>query len=176
MPPSTHPPTHSSPKQVLDGYCIKYLATVVALTVYAVPIYLRDPSARGGSGELAQDYISAMRLLQNTSRRAREGGGGRHRTNSCVCVWLGGVGVGGLALSYISAMRLLRNTSTRTPCYNLFMCLLAGVSATWCWCTSASPAWRGTPPAWQSLSSRWACKAAAAAASLLGLRPWVARV
>jgi hypothetical protein len=58
--------------QVLDGFFVKYLATVVALVVYAVPLYLRQggagATAQGGAGEVAQDYIQAMRLLQNTSR------------------------------------------------------------------------------------------------------------
>ena len=55
--------------QVLDSYFVKYLATVVALGVYALPLYLREGSvAKAGAGEVAQDYIQAMRLLQNTSR------------------------------------------------------------------------------------------------------------
>ncbi|GAB4818949.1 hypothetical protein N2152v2_005995 [Parachlorella kessleri] len=56
-------------QQVLDSYFVKYLATVVALGVYALPLYLREgPAAKVGAGEVAQDYIQAMRLLQNTSR------------------------------------------------------------------------------------------------------------
>lgn len=54
--------------QVFDGYFVKYLASVVALVVYAVPIYLRDPTLRGNRDDITQDYIRAMRLLQNTSK------------------------------------------------------------------------------------------------------------
>ncbi|KAK9828245.1 hypothetical protein WJX74_005419 [Apatococcus lobatus] len=55
-------------QQVFDGYFVKYLASVVALVVYAVPIYLRDPTMRGSRDDITQDYIRAMRLLQNTSK------------------------------------------------------------------------------------------------------------
>lgn len=55
---------------MLDSYFVKYLATVVALVVYALPIYMQPAGQKAGSGELAQDYIRAMRLLQNTSRWA----------------------------------------------------------------------------------------------------------
>ncbi len=54
--------------QVFDGYFVKYLASVVALVVYAAPIYLRDPTMRGSRDDITQDYIRAMRLLQNTSK------------------------------------------------------------------------------------------------------------
>ncbi|GFR51705.1 hypothetical protein Agub_g14150 [Astrephomene gubernaculifera] len=55
-------------QQVADGYFVKYFASVTALLVYAAPIYLKDPAARGSQGELTRDYIRSMRLLQNTSR------------------------------------------------------------------------------------------------------------
>lgn len=54
--------------QVFDGYFVKYFASVVALLVYGAPIYFRDPSKRGSQDDITQDYIRAMRLLQNTSR------------------------------------------------------------------------------------------------------------
>jgi hypothetical protein len=55
--------------QVFDGYFVKYFASVVAMLVYAAPLYLRDPATRGMSrDDITQDYIRAMRLLQNTSR------------------------------------------------------------------------------------------------------------
>ena len=54
--------------QVFDGYFVKYFASVVALLVYAAPIYLKDPSTRGSQDDLTQDYIRSMRLLQNTSK------------------------------------------------------------------------------------------------------------
>lgn len=55
-------------QQVFDGYFVKYFASVVALLVYGAPIYFRDPSKRGSQDDITQDYIRAMRLLQNTSR------------------------------------------------------------------------------------------------------------
>ncbi|KAG2422832.1 hypothetical protein HXX76_011647 [Chlamydomonas incerta] len=55
-------------QQVADGYFVKYFASVTALVVYGLPIYLREPAHRGSQGELTRDYIRSMRLLQNTSR------------------------------------------------------------------------------------------------------------
>mmetsp|Transcript_1337 Transcript_1337/g.3997 ORF Transcript_1337/g.3997 Transcript_1337/m.3997 type:complete len:758 (-) Transcript_1337:479-2752(-) len=52
---------------ILDGYLIKYGATLVALLVYAAPMYARG-GTRQDQGDVTQDYIRAMRLLQNTSR------------------------------------------------------------------------------------------------------------
>lgn len=54
--------------QVCDGYFVKYFASVVALLVYGAPIYFQDPSKRGTQDDITQDYIRAMRLLQNTSK------------------------------------------------------------------------------------------------------------
>lgn len=53
---------------MFDGYFVKYFASVVALLVYAAPIYFKDPSARGNQDDITQDYIRSMRLLQNTSK------------------------------------------------------------------------------------------------------------
>ena len=58
------------PLQVVDGYFVKYGASCVALLVYAMPIYMRDPRLRGSQDDITQDYVRAMRLLQNTSRCA----------------------------------------------------------------------------------------------------------
>ena len=55
-------------QQIVDGFFIKYLASVIALLAYAAPLYFRDPSLRGSKDDTTQDYIRAMRLLQNTSR------------------------------------------------------------------------------------------------------------
>lgn len=54
--------------QVFDGYFVKYFASVVALLVYAAPIYFKDPAQRGSRDDITQDYIRSMRLLQNTSK------------------------------------------------------------------------------------------------------------
>ena len=48
---------------VLDGYLVKYGATVVALAVYAAHVSDAPPG-----GQAAAQYIRAMRLLSNTSR------------------------------------------------------------------------------------------------------------
>ena len=53
---------------VADGYAIKYAASVVALLVYAAPLYFAAPSARGSRDDITQNYICSMRLLQNTAR------------------------------------------------------------------------------------------------------------
>ncbi|KAK9815509.1 hypothetical protein WJX72_004862 [[Myrmecia] bisecta] len=55
-------------QQVFDGYFVKYFASVVALMVYAAPIYFKDPKTRGSRDDITQDYIRSMRLLSNTSR------------------------------------------------------------------------------------------------------------
>ena len=58
-------------QQVLDGYFVKYGATVVALSVYAAPFLLNSTDKMksiGNQGELTQNYISTMRLLGNTSK------------------------------------------------------------------------------------------------------------
>lgn len=60
--------TRISTWQVLDGYFVKYFASTVALLMFGLPIWYKDPSRRGSQGDLTQDYIRAMRLLQNTSR------------------------------------------------------------------------------------------------------------
>lgn len=53
---------------VADGYVVKYAASVVALLVYAAPLYFADPAARGSRDDITQNYIRSMRLLQNTAR------------------------------------------------------------------------------------------------------------
>ena len=53
---------------VVDGYTVKYGASVVALLVYAAPLYFAAPSARKSRDDVTQDYIRSMRLLQNTAR------------------------------------------------------------------------------------------------------------
>ena len=54
--------------QTFDQYFVKYFASVVALLVYAAPLWARPAAARGSRDDITQDYIRAMRLLQNTSR------------------------------------------------------------------------------------------------------------
>ncbi len=56
-------------QQVFDGFAVKYMASAVALLLYAAPLYFKDPSLRGTQADITQDYIRAMRLLQNTSRQ-----------------------------------------------------------------------------------------------------------
>ena len=53
---------------VADGYVVKYAASVVALLVYAAPLYFAPPAARGSRDDITQNYIRSMRLLQNTAR------------------------------------------------------------------------------------------------------------
>ena len=62
------PRYHAMCAQCCDQYFVKYAATVVAMLVYAAPLWLRPADVRGTRDDLTQDYIRAMRLLQNTSR------------------------------------------------------------------------------------------------------------
>ncbi|KAL4857317.1 ABC transporter D family member 2 [Chlorella vulgaris] len=58
-------------QQSLDGFFIKYGATAIALVIYALPMYWSGAARyqrEGSQGEQTQDYISAMRLLSNTSK------------------------------------------------------------------------------------------------------------
>ena len=41
-------------RQVFDGYIVKYFASVVALLVYAAPLYFRDPALRASQADLTQ--------------------------------------------------------------------------------------------------------------------------
>ena len=59
-------------QQVFDGFAVKYMASAVALLLYAAPLYFKDPSLRGTQADITQDYIRAMRLLQNTSRQGHD--------------------------------------------------------------------------------------------------------
>lgn len=54
-------------QQCLDGYFVKYGATVIALLVYASPA-LGGRQATKDRGEQTADYIRAMRLLGSTSK------------------------------------------------------------------------------------------------------------
>ena len=38
----------------MDGFFVKYLASVVALLAYAAPLYLRDPKLRGSQADTTQ--------------------------------------------------------------------------------------------------------------------------
>lgn len=67
-------------QQVFDGFAVKYMASAVALLLYAAPLYFRDPALRGSRDDITQDYIRSMRLLQNTSRRAQHPSLGTART------------------------------------------------------------------------------------------------
>ena len=41
-------------QQVFDGFAVKYMASAVALLLYAAPLYFRDPSMRGSQDEITQ--------------------------------------------------------------------------------------------------------------------------
>lgn len=46
-------------------------ATAIALLIYALPLYWRSSGGvltEGSQGEITADYISSMRLLNNTSK------------------------------------------------------------------------------------------------------------
>lgn len=54
-------------QQCLDGYCVKYTASVIGLTIFALPLYLTPESERPPQEVLAGRYVAAMRLMMNTS-------------------------------------------------------------------------------------------------------------
>lgn len=60
------PPTSPRCPLPADG------ATAIALLIYALPLYWRSSSSgvltEGSQGEITADYISSMRLLNNTSK------------------------------------------------------------------------------------------------------------
>lgn len=41
-------------QQVFDGFAVKYMASAVALLLYAAPLYFRDPSKRGSQDDITQ--------------------------------------------------------------------------------------------------------------------------
>ena len=45
-------------QQVFDGFAVKYMASAVALLLYAAPLYFRDPSMRGTQADLTQVLFS----------------------------------------------------------------------------------------------------------------------
>lgn len=58
--------------QTFDQYFVKYSASVVAMLVYAAPLWSEAPGSHGSRDDITQNYIRAMRLLQNTSRCAQK--------------------------------------------------------------------------------------------------------
>ena len=54
----------------LPAPALQYGATAIALLIYAAPLYWSGARSQkqGSQGEITQDYISAMRLLSNTSK------------------------------------------------------------------------------------------------------------
>ena len=74
-------------QQVADGYFVKYAASVVALLVYAAPLYATaGRGERRSQDDVTQDYIRAMRLLQARIGGGEGGGGGAPEVvSSCSC-------------------------------------------------------------------------------------------
>jgi hypothetical protein len=69
--PAALQPTPSSNDAAPPPDGLQYGATAIALTIYALPLYWSGAARyqrEGNQGEQTQDYISAMRLLGNTSR------------------------------------------------------------------------------------------------------------
>ncbi len=50
-------------QQVFDGFAVKYMASAVALLLYAAPLYFRDPSMRGSQDEITQVGLDNSALL-----------------------------------------------------------------------------------------------------------------
>ncbi len=47
-------------QQVFDGFAVKYMASVVALLLYAAPLYFRDPALRGTQDDITQAWIYVL--------------------------------------------------------------------------------------------------------------------
>ena len=65
-------------QQVFDGFAVKYMASAVALLLYAAPLYFKDPSMRGTQDDLTQVRISLPALASlscacTSSSRGRAG-------------------------------------------------------------------------------------------------------
>ncbi len=53
-------------QQVFDGFAVKYMASAVALLLYAAPLYFKDPSMRGSQDDLTQVCVK-LPVLANHS-------------------------------------------------------------------------------------------------------------
>jgi hypothetical protein len=102
-------------QQVFDGFAVKYMASVVALLLYAAPLYFRDPSLRGTQDDITQasqlweqhaahSYAAfdALSHLSCTSRVLCSPA----RLKACSLYAM---------QDYIRSMRLLQNTSKYAP-------------------------------------------------------------
>ena len=54
-------------QQVFDGFAVKYMASAVALLLYAAPLYFRDPSTRGSQSDITQvthhAHVSGLQII-----------------------------------------------------------------------------------------------------------------
>lgn len=54
-------------QQCLDGYLVKYTASIIGLVIFAAPLYYTPVEKRAATNVLAGQYINAMRLMMQTS-------------------------------------------------------------------------------------------------------------
>lgn len=54
-------------QQCLDGYLVKYTASIIGLVIFAVPLYYRPSEEKRSVNVIAGQYVNAMRLMMQTS-------------------------------------------------------------------------------------------------------------
>lgn len=54
-------------QQCVDGYLVKYTASVIGLVIFAVPLYYNPKSDKLAINVIAGQYVNAMRLMMQTS-------------------------------------------------------------------------------------------------------------
>ena len=54
-------------QQCIDGYLVKYTASIIGLVIFAVPLYYRSKKETLETNVIAGQYINSMRLMMQTS-------------------------------------------------------------------------------------------------------------
>lgn len=54
-------------QQCLDGYLVKYTASIIGLVIFAAPLYYTPAAERVATNVIAGQYINSMRLMMQTS-------------------------------------------------------------------------------------------------------------
>ena len=155
-----HVRTHVSCLQIADGYLCKYLASCVALLVYASPLYLTDPAVRDhgpahlGWGRRVVRCDAALVLAKRLPLP-------RERRVNRPSDWLtrGSPVPRDISPIHVSA----RSHAATAPAWWATTSAACGScrtararSGTSSCCTRASPRWRAPLRAWRNCWSRWA--------------------
>lgn len=54
-------------QQCLDGYLVKYTASIIGLVIFALPLYYRPSTEKQAINVIAGQYVNSMRLMMQTS-------------------------------------------------------------------------------------------------------------